>query len=291
MRAFDDKLIWDRDGRDWPNREYSRFVEAADLNWHVQQTGNGPRLLLLHGTGAATHSWRGLLPIMAKSFSVFAMDLPGHGFTSTPPRHRLSMGGMAGSVSSLLQACDFNPQYVVGHSAGAAIAIRMTLDGEIDPKCIAGLNAALLPFKGLAGRLFSPLAKFLATSSLASNIFAARASNKEVVRRLLKETGSNVSDEYIDDYWQLVRSPGHVSAALAMMANWELDGFIDELENLNVPLELLTGSRDRTVSPLSANKIAKTVETVTVTRMQGLGHLAHEEAPDVVFSKINDVFQ
>ena len=42
-------------GRDVPP---SRFVEAAGLRWHVQILGNGPTLLLVHGTGASTHSWR-----------------------------------------------------------------------------------------------------------------------------------------------------------------------------------------------------------------------------------------
>ena len=48
-------LIWSRDGGDWPNREASAFVEAAGIRWHVQRMGEGPPLLLLHGTGAATH--------------------------------------------------------------------------------------------------------------------------------------------------------------------------------------------------------------------------------------------
>ena len=49
-------LDWATDGRDWPNHAASRFVEAAGMRWHVQVMGSGPALLLLHGTGAATHS-------------------------------------------------------------------------------------------------------------------------------------------------------------------------------------------------------------------------------------------
>ncbi len=47
-------LDWGEDGRDWPNREASRFIEADDITWHVQIMGAGPVLLLLHGTGAST---------------------------------------------------------------------------------------------------------------------------------------------------------------------------------------------------------------------------------------------
>lgn len=79
--------LWERDGADWPNRAASRFVTASGLTWHVQAMGapEAPVLLLLHGTGAATHSWAGLAPLLAARFRVIAPDLPGHGFTDPLP--------------------------------------------------------------------------------------------------------------------------------------------------------------------------------------------------------------
>jgi len=59
------KPDWDREGRDWPNRAASRFVQASGLRWHVQVMGEGPTVLMLHGSGAATHSWRDLAPLLA----------------------------------------------------------------------------------------------------------------------------------------------------------------------------------------------------------------------------------
>ena len=117
---------WRRTG---PTGTASGFVEAAGIRWHVQRMGQGPPLLLIHGTGAATHSWRGLLPLLAPHFSVIAPDLPGHGFTQSPPAHRLSLPGMAADIGVLLRKLEVRPEIVVGHSAGAAILARMCLDG------------------------------------------------------------------------------------------------------------------------------------------------------------------
>ena len=87
-----------RPGAGWPNRDASRTVRAAGLDWHVQVAGAGPVLLLAHGTGAATHSWRGMVPLLARHFTVVAPDLPGHGFTQAPANARMSLPGMAAAL-------------------------------------------------------------------------------------------------------------------------------------------------------------------------------------------------
>ena len=69
-------LDWSREGLIWPHREASHFVAAGAARWHVQRMGSGPPLLLLHGTGASVHSWRGLMPLLAQSHDVIACDLP-----------------------------------------------------------------------------------------------------------------------------------------------------------------------------------------------------------------------
>ena len=86
---------WAVDGADWPNREASRFVAAGGYRWHVQHMGQGPVCLLLHGTGAATHSWRDVMPALATRFTVISCDLPGHGFTHANFGQRVTLPAMA----------------------------------------------------------------------------------------------------------------------------------------------------------------------------------------------------
>lgn len=281
-----DDPVWERDGRDWPNREASRFVHAGGLRWHVQVMGEGPVILLIHGTGAATHSWRGLLPLLAPRFKVIAPDLPGHGFTERPPAHRLSLPGMAGALWSLLQALDASPLLVVGHSAGAAILIRMTLDGYIAPFRIVSLNGALQPFRGLPGTLFSPIARLIAGISLVPQLFARQAADPAAIRRLADNTGSKLDDAGLEFYRRLAQRPGHIAGAFGMMAHWDLHSFAKDLPRLEVPLVLIVGTNDRTVRPAEAFEVRAVVENATVVRLRGLGHLAHEERPEEVVALI-----
>jgi len=273
---------WERDGRDWPNRRASRFVDAGGLRWHVQCLGNGPAILLVHGTGSATHSWAGLAPLLACRFSVIAPDLPGHGFTSMPAPGRLSLHGISELVGALLAALGATPAIAVGHSAGAAILARMCLDARIAPSALVSLNGALVPLRGLPGHLFSPAAKLLARTSFASRLFARRAADPAVIDRLLRETGSIVEGAGAECYRRLARSPGHVRAALTMMANWDLAAFARDLPRLAVPLTLVAAERDRTIPPADAERARALLPAAAVVRLPGLGHLAHEEQPAAV---------
>ena len=234
---------------DWPNHGASRFVDAAGIRWHVQRSGSGPHLLLIHGTGASTHSWRQLLPLLAERFTVVAPDLPGHACTSAVPARRSSLCGMSESLAALLQEIEFEPEYCAGHSAGAAILCRMALDGRLQPRWIASLNGAFLPLGGAAGALFAPIARLLGASPLVAQLLARRAGDPRAVERLIASTGSRLDARGIALYGELVREPKHVAGALAMMGNWDLQALQRDLPRLAVPLTLIVGGNDRTVPP------------------------------------------
>ncbi len=268
--------IWERDGLDWPNREASRFVQASGLRWHVQVMGSGPVLLLVHGTGAATHSWRDLAPKLARHFTVVAPDLPGHGFTAMPPEAGMSLPGMAEGLTALLRVLEVQPVLVAGHSAGAAILARMCLDGVINPQGLISLNGAFLP---LAVQFFSPLAKLLSRVPVVPQVFAWHVADRKVVERLMNSTGSTLDGRGMDLYARLMRRPGHASAALAMMANWDLRPVQQDLPRLAPKFLLIVGGNDRTIRPDDARRVAALVPGATIEIMDGLGHLAHEERP------------
>ncbi len=302
---------WAREGRDWPNRAASRFISAGGLRWHVQvleppqpggsptggghtgvgntgvgKTGEGPTggplppvLLLLHGTGAATHSWRDLAPRLAARFIVVAPDLPGHGFTEQPAEHRMSLAGMARSVAALLDQLGLSPAVAVGHSAGAAILARMSLDGLIDPGLLVSLNGAILPLQGAPGRIFRPAARLLAACPLVPTLFAWRAADPAVLEGLLRGTGSSIDAAGVRCYRLLVRCPGHAAAALAMMANWDLAPLARDLPKLAPPLVQIVGANDRTIPPAEAARVRALLDGAPVITLPGLGHLAHEERP------------
>jgi len=215
---------------------------------------------------------------------VVAPDLPGHGFTEMPPGAALSLPGMARAVSALMDTLEKSPALIVGHSAGAAIALEMVRARLARPQAVVSLNGALRPMSGSAGCLFTPVAKLLAVSGIMPRWFARNARDRQAVARLLAGTGSTLDDRGIDLYARLLRCPRHDAAALGMMARWNLKPLQAVLPGLSrrAALTLVVGSRDRTVPPADSVAVSAHCPRSRLVSLPGLGHLAHEEAPDAV---------
>lgn len=283
-------LTLEEDGADWPNRMASQKITAGGVDWHVQILGRGPTLLLLHGTGASTHSWRDVAPLLARRFRIVAPDLPGHGFTPAPDARTQSLPGMARAVGGLLDALAFSPEVAVGHSAGAAVAARLILDGAIAPQRLIALNGALRPFEGVAGRLLPGLAKGLFLNPLAPRYFAWSAT-PAAVRRLLDGTGSRLDARGAALYARLMRNPAHIAGALGMMAQWDLHALDRDLPRLRLPVDLVVADNDKTVPPKDARWLAHRLANARIHAVPRLGHLAHEEAPQQLAQLVIDLIE
>ena len=277
-------MRWPQDAAGWPNAAASRLVECRPHRWHVQEMGEGPLVLLLHGAGGATQSWRDVLPILARARRVVAVDLPGQGFTRMGTRQRCGLDHMAEDLLALCAAEDWRPGAIVGHSAGGALALRMAEAMDPAPP-IVGINAALAEFDGVAGWLFPMMARLLSAAPFAADIFAATSSSPAAVRRLIDSTGSRIGPEGLALYRRLVADRGHVDATLAMMAQWSLTGLQRRLPEHPSRTLLLAGTEDGAVPPRVSERAGARMPRAEV-ETRPLGHLMHEEAPEEICALI-----
>jgi magnesium chelatase accessory protein len=255
-------------------------VQAGGVRWHVQQAGQqGPRVLLIHGTGASGHTWRDLLRPLAEHAQVWVVDLPGHGFSSLASGQGMSMPGMATSLHALMQSLEVPVDVFIAHSAGAAIAAQMVIAQQLTPQALIGINPAWLPLPGLAGLLFPPAAKLLALTPFVPQWFAKQASGPGMLEKLLDGTGSVLDQAGKALYAELVADPEHAQGALKMMAAWDLSQGAHTLRQLRCPVHMLVGERDRAVPPAQAQQALGLLADGHLESWPGFGHLVHEEAP------------
>ncbi|OYQ34252.1 magnesium chelatase [Niveispirillum lacus] len=282
-------LDWNKDGQDWPHRSSSRFVETAGLRWHVQEMGpaEAPVLLLLHGTGASSHSWRHLLPLLSNTYRVVAPDLPCHAFSQPQRRSDLSLTGMTAAIAALMAALGINPTAIIGHSAGAAIAV--SLGGAASPvraPLIVAINGAFRPIRG--DRIFSPLAKALFAAPLSASLLSLVARGGWFGDNLLTATGSPIDNAGAILYRRLFTASGHVRGALGMMAAWNLSRFDVALAALPVPPVLIAAKDDPMVPCADTRHAAGVARGAQVSLVDRGGHLLHECRAELIADIIRD---
>jgi len=279
-------LDWNREGLIWPHRNASAFVQTGAARWHVQRMGSGTPLLLLHGTGASVHSWRGLMPLLAQSHEVIALDLPRHAFTTGHDAYAMSLPAMAKEIAGLLRALDVEPAAIIGHSAGAALGLQLALDHGFGGP-IVGLSAALRPFPGPFAQIFPAVAKALFINPLVPRIFAGTVDVAGGAGRFLwRSTRSRIDAKGIACYRTLLTHPGHAGGALAMMANWDLPSLRARMGSVRNPVLLLHGESDPAIPLAWAREAQGWLREARLDVLPGLGHLAHEEAPEKVAAQI-----
>ena len=277
-------MDWSRDGRAWPNRAMSRFVDVRPHRWHIQEAGAGPTILLLHGAGGATHSWRHLLPLLARHHHVVAPDLPGQGFTRLGTRQRGTVALLGQDVTALCASEGWHPDLIVGHSAGGALALEVAV--RLQARGVVGINPAVGTFDGVAGWLFPMMAKLLALNPLVPLLFSRMAASEKRIGELLASTGSTIDPEGVALYHRLASDRAHVEGTLSMMAQWDIEMLAERLPMLDLPCLFLVGEKDGTVPPRVAREAASRMPRAEVRGWDDRGHLLHEEVPEEVAETI-----
>ncbi|MBA4693911.1 MAG: alpha/beta fold hydrolase [Congregibacter sp.] len=281
------QTAWSAAADFWPRADTSRFVRVGNIDFHVQVSGSGEEVLLLHGAGASAHSFSGLAARLSERHRVIAADLPGQGFTTLLPLEAVGLTPFARYLRDLMAALDAEPRWIIGHSAGAALAAEYALTADSPPKGILCINAAFNPFGSLAAPLFSKTARWFARSAWLPRALASPALRWRATGSMLADTGSAVDPLMSRCYDTLLSNPDHIAGTLRMMAGWDLPPLLASLSSLQMPVWLAAAEGDRTIPPDRSTSVVNDLPHARSVRIPDLGHLAHEEDPDI----FDDLFQ
>jgi len=119
------------------------------------KAGSGPAILLIHGIGDSSDTWRPVVEQLARNHTVIAPDLLGHG-RSEKPRADYSIAAYANGMRDLLTVLDVDRVTVVGHSLGGGVAAQFAY--QYPDRC----ERLVLVGSGGVGRTVSPLLRLAA---------------------------------------------------------------------------------------------------------------------------------
>jgi pimeloyl-ACP methyl ester carboxylesterase len=228
---------------------------------HYEAAGEGSPLVLLHGIGSNSRSWRRQLDGLSGDFNVVAWDAPGYGRSSDPPAGvKPSMGFYADCLHRFLELLGLERIFLLGHSLGGVVAL------EFYRRYSASVRALILADTRCSGSkagLQERLA--LIRSMTPAQLAVIRA------RKLLSRTAPpEVVDEVVSIMSE-VRPPGYEFAAVAL-AESDMN---DVLRDLRVPTLLIWGAEDE-ITPVWE----EIPPSIPVEIIRDAGHLCYLERPD-----------
>ena len=274
---------------DWPNREHSRIISVGDLDWHVQLNGKGPVVLLLHGTGSSTHSWSDLIPLLKNHAQVLVPDLPGHAFTLGAKLDDLKLDEIARSLQLLIDQLEIEaPTIVVGHSAGAPLAIRFALAAAKQPKLVIALNPSFIPPPAVYTSFFGPLLGPITRSSTLSSLLASFSPSLGMVDKLLDSTNTILPESRRVYYRKLFERSDHVRGSMNFMAAADIQKVLTEADLYQGKLICVLGKQDAWIPVKPLEKIVRDYfPAAEILKWEG-GHIMHELEPRKVAQLILD---
>lgn len=272
------------DMRDKYANDASDFIDLGnEERLHYRDQGNrlGPVLILIHGTSASLHTWEPLIGFLKNDFRLVSFDLPGHGLTGANPDANYSMSKFVDSVDLVMVELGIESATLVGNSLGGAVAWEagLALNDKVESLILIAPSGAPrikqassnIGFKLLS----SPIGPFLV------NRFTPRAIIKASIEQTVYEA-SNVTDETVDRYWELLRLKGNRQAMFDLTKTPRRNQPWEALSNVTQPTLIIWGKEDNLLTVDMANVFDSEIPNSSLVVLEKVGHLPMEEDVDRV---------
>ena len=89
------------------------------------KTGTGPAIILIHGLGLRSESWLEQIKILKKDYTIYSIDLPGHGKSNLLSQKKSTLKGYCSEIIKFIKLSNINKPILIGHSLGALITIEI----------------------------------------------------------------------------------------------------------------------------------------------------------------------
>ena len=283
------------DGRD-PLMLVRDVPLRSGLRVSTLSTGEGPDVLLIHGLGAAKSSFFDCAALLAKAgYRVHAIDLPGFGGSSKPPRAPYTAPWFAEAVRGVMDALEIETAHLVGNSMGGRVALEIGLRWPERVRSIA----ALCPAVAFVKRDFHPLVRLLRPEF---GLLPHKLRRGIVERQLWSmfcdpdALDPSVADVVVDEFQRHYSSAGARVAFYASARNIYLDrpfgdgGFYPRLTELVPPALFVWGTHDKLIPAGFRRHVAEALPGAEQVVLDGCGHVPQVERPEQTVGMLRRLF-
>ncbi len=257
----------------------------------VHESGKGEPLVLLHGLGASSYTWRKVIPELEKNYRVIAIDLKGFGNSDKPLDGRYSILDHARLIEDFILRRKLHNVTLVGHSYGGGVALAVALNLNDD-----GYNhiSRLILIDSIAYRqplpfffqvLKTPVIGEIGISIVPPEIQMGRALTVAYYE------DDKVTDNTIEAYASSLHSEGGRHALLYTIDRLDpalADRLSIHYKELDQPSLVLWCDHDKIVPLQYGRRLAKDLPNADFNLIPDCGHIPHEEQPEATLKAIQN---
>ena len=246
--------------------------------------GTGAPLVLLHTVRTQAEHFRHLIPLVQERYTVYALDLPGMGYSQIVAGASYAEPAMRAAVKRLVEQLDLRDVTLLGESMGAVLALATAADLPERVRQVVAVN----PYDYAGGIARSSLlARLIVSGVLAPGIgpILARQEPKPIMRAILKGgvvDPAALRADYVEELLKVGRRPGYPAVARAVYANLpSLIAARSRYTEVSAPVHLVYGEHDWSrTSDRKANR--RLLPAAEFTQVTNTGHFMVLERPDVL---------
>jgi pimeloyl-ACP methyl ester carboxylesterase len=260
-----------------------RFVRVGDQLVHVEQAGSGEPVVLIHGFGASTYSWRKVMPALAASHRVVAVDLNGFGYTQRPTsRASYTREAQAKLVLGTLDALGIDRAHIVGHSYGGGLTLYLASRHPERFRTMVLVDSSAPTYANDRRSRFAAL-RPLDVLFVRSVVLRPGMVRKGLLRSYYDD--SLVTPELVQAYLDRLAVEGVGGAFYGLTAPAPA-GEPVELEKIAVPSLVIWGAHDVLISPETGRRAAARLPHAEFVLFDKSGHLPMEEEPEAFLNTV-----
>jgi pimeloyl-ACP methyl ester carboxylesterase len=261
-------------------------ISQGDIAYDI--LGEGPPVLLVHGTPSWSYLWRNVAPALAGSFSVYIFDLPGYGDSFAPPEADLSLASHSTVLVELLEHWGLENPAVAGHDIGGGIVLRTHLIHRRAFERIALVDAVVL------APWITPTTRHIQEHLEAYRTMPPHIFEQIVATHLGTAVHRRFDAETLAAYlrpWQGEDGRAAYLQKVERFDETDTTEFEDLLGTIQVPVQIVWGEADAWLDPRFATRIRDLIPGAEVTSIPHAGHFVMEDAPAEVAQTLEDFFR